>query len=116
MKSASITNTYQTTKRINELNKQWHIRNTPGEPHDVQISFKESLEEQITNLQRKGDLEGGVVRVKISANATCIGKRLKLANVTYTILNEKEAAKSEKGNYVLDQCLDHLRPIKTMTI
>ena len=116
MKSASITNTYQRTKRINELNKQWHIRNTPGEPQDVQISFKESLKEQTTNLQRKGDLEGGIIRVKISGNGTCIGKRLKLANVTYTILNEKEAAKSEKGNYVLDQCLDHLTSMKTMTI
>ena len=67
----------------------------------MQISFKESLEEQIANLQRKGDLEGDTIGVKISGDGTNIGKKLKLVNVTYTILNEKEAAMSEKGNYVL---------------
>ena len=92
--------TYQTIKRINDLNKQWKIKSTPGEAEGVQISFKESLEEQIGNLQRKAVLEGGIIRVKISGDGTCIGKRLKLVNVTYTILNEEEAAMSEKGNNV----------------
>ena len=101
MKSKSIPNTYQTTQRINELNKYWKIRNTPGEAEGVQISFKESIEEQISNLQIKGDLEGDKIRVKISGDGTCIGKRLKLVNVTYTILNEKEADMSEKSNYVV---------------
>ena len=67
----------------------------------MQISFKESLEEQIARLQRKGDLEEDVIRVKISGDGTCFGKRLKLVNITFTILNEKEAAMSEKDNHVL---------------
>ena len=67
----------------------------------MQISFKESLEEQIARLQRKVDLEQDVIQVKISGDGTCIGKRLKLVNITFTILNEKETAMSEKGNYVL---------------
>lgn len=67
----------------------------------MQISFKESLEEQIARLQRKGDLGEDVIRVKISGDGTCIGKRLKLVNITFTILHEKEAAMSEKDNYVL---------------
>ena len=67
----------------------------------MQISFKESLEEQIARLQRKGDLEEDVIGVKISGDGTCIGKRLKLVNITFTILNEKDAAMSEKDNYVL---------------
>lgn len=37
----------------------------------------------------------------ISGDGTCIGKRLKLVNIAFTILNEKEAAVSEKDNYVL---------------
>ena len=41
------------------------------------------------------------IKVKISGDGTNIGKRLKLENVTYTILNEKDAAMNEKGNYVL---------------
>ena len=52
-------------------------------------------------MQRKGDLEEDVIRVKISGDGTCIGKRLKLVNITFTILNKKEAAMSEKDNYVL---------------
>lgn len=67
----------------------------------MQTSFKESLEEQIARLQRKGDLEEDVIRVKISGDGTCFGKRLKLVNITFTILNEKEAAMSEKDNHVL---------------
>ena len=101
LRSKTIPNTYKTTRKINELNQQWKIRDTPGQAEGVQISFKESLEEQIANLQRKGDLEGDTIGVKISGDGTNIGKRFKLVNVTYTILNEKEAAMSEKGNYVL---------------
>ena len=76
-------------------------KKTPGDAEGVQISFKESLEEQVARLQRKGDLEEDVIRVKISGDGTCIGKRLKLVNITFTIVNEKGAAMSEKGNYVL---------------
>ena len=101
LRSKTIPNTYKTTRKINELNQQWKIRDTPGQAEGVQISFKESLGEQIANLQRKGDLEGDTIGVKISGDGTNIGKKLKLVNVTCTILNEKEAAMSEKGNYVL---------------
>ena len=41
------------------------------------------------------------IKVKLSGDGTNIRKRLKLENVTYTILNEKDAAMNEKGNYVL---------------
>ena len=37
----------------------------------------------------------------MSGDGTSSGKRLKVVNFTYTILNEKENAMSEKGNYVL---------------
>ena len=42
-----------------------------------------------------------MVRVKISGDGTNIGKRLSVINITYTILNEKNLAMSEKGNYLL---------------
>ena len=60
-RSKTIPNTYKTTQKINELNQQWRIRDTPGQAEGVQISFKESLEEQIANLQRKEDLEGDTI-------------------------------------------------------
>ena len=37
----------------------------------------------------------------MSGDGTNNGKRLKVVNFTYTILNVKENAMSEKGNYVL---------------
>ena len=79
-KQERILSCYKTTHKINELNQQWKIRNTPGQAEGVQISFKESLEEQIVNLQRKGDLEGDTIGVKISGDGTSIGKRLKSGN------------------------------------
>ena len=42
-----------------------------------------------------------MVRVKISGDGTNIGKRLSVIDITYTILNEKNLAMSEKGNYLL---------------
>ena len=59
----------------------------------MQISFKESLEGQIFNLQRKEDLEGDIIKLKISGDGTCIGKRLKLVNITYSFLNKKRKCK-----------------------
>ena len=41
------------------------------------------------------------IKVKISGNGSNTGKRLKLENVTSTILNEKDAAMNENGNNVL---------------
>ena len=41
------------------------------------------------------------IKVKISGDGTNIGKMLKIVNVPYTILNERDIAMSEKGNYIL---------------
>ena len=41
------------------------------------------------------------IKVKISGDGTNIGKRLKIVNVTYTILNERDIAITERGNYIL---------------
>ena len=41
------------------------------------------------------------IKVKLSGDGTCIGKRLNVVNFTYTILNEGNIAMTESGNYVL---------------
>ena len=76
-------------------------KKSPEEAESMQISFKESLEGQIVNLQGKEDLKGDIIKLKISGDSTCIGKRLKLVNITYSIINKKGNAMNEKGNYVL---------------
>ena len=102
MKCKDMPTKYKICKHLDKLNANWNLRSTPGEAEGVQISFRESLEEQIKRLQKNGVLDKvTTIKVKLSGDGTNIGKRLKLENVTYTILNEKDAAMNEKGNYVL---------------
>ena len=72
---------------INEMKKK-----SPEEAEGMQISFRESLEGQIFNLQGKEDLKGDIIKLKISGDGTCIGKRLKLVNITYAIINKKKCS------------------------
>ena len=44
---------------------------------------------------------GQTIKLKLSGDGTTIGKRLTVVNFTFTILNEKEVAVGETGNYVL---------------
>ena len=95
-------NKYRINKRIKELNKYWNLKPTPGEVEGVQQRFEDSLKTQIERLRKKGSLKDNeTLRVKLSGDGTNIGKRLKVVNFTYTILNEKDIAMGEKGNYVL---------------
>ena len=53
-------------------------------------------------LQQTGQIKDGeTIKIKLSGDGTNIGKRLTVVNFTFTILNEKEVAMGEKGNYVL---------------
>ena len=53
-------------------------------------------------LQQTGEIKDGeTIKVKLSGDGTNIGKRVTVVNFTFTILNRKELAMGEKGNYVL---------------
>ena len=52
---------------------------------------------QLTRL----DLKEKTIKVKLSGDGTQIGKRLKIVHYTYIILNEKDLAMVERGNYIL---------------
>ena len=98
MKCKDVPTKYKICKRLDNLNADWNLRSTPGEAEGLQISFRESLEEQIKRLQKNGVLDKvTTIKVKLSGDGTNTGKRLKLENVTYTILNEKDAAMNERG-------------------
>lgn len=89
-------------KHMKGLNNKWNIQPTPGEAEGVQISFKESVVEQIRRLKAKGVLQAEeMIKIKLSGDGTNIGKRISVINITFTILNEKNLAMSEKGNYLL---------------
>ena len=42
-----------------------------------------------------------VLKVKVSGDGTRVGKRLQILNVTFTIINERSVAATERGNYIL---------------
>ena len=72
-------------RKLKELNAKWNLQPTPGQAERVQLSFRESLEEQEIRLQGKGVFNMNTkIKVKISGDGTNIGKRLKIVNVTYT--------------------------------
>ena len=85
MKCKDMPTKYKICKHLDKLhvNANWNLKSTPGEAERIQISFKESLEEQIKRLQENGVLDKATtIKVKISGDGTNIGKRLKLENVT----------------------------------
>ena len=83
MKTKQMQNNYRMNNRMKELNANWNLKPTPGEAEGVQISFKDSLEEQIIRLQGKGVLNMNTkIKVKLSGDGTNIGKRLKIVNFT----------------------------------
>ncbi|CAH3115052.1 unnamed protein product [Pocillopora meandrina] len=102
IKANGLPNTYSIKKRINELNSKWNLKPTPGDAEGVQLGFAESLQEHIVRLQKNGEInDGEAIKIKLGGDGTNIGKRLTVVNFTFTILNEKDVAMAEKGNYVL---------------
>ena len=60
---------YKICKHLDKLNANWNLKSTPGEAEGIQISFRESLEEQIRRLQKNGFLHKvTTVKVKISGD------------------------------------------------
>lgn len=78
-------------------NASWTLSPTPGEAEGVQVKFDDSLRKQLERIKLKDD----IIKIMFSGDGAQIGKRLKIVNFTYTIVNEKEAAMGEKGNYIL---------------
>ena len=84
-KTKQMPNNYKIEKKLKELNAKWNLQPTPGQAERVQLSFRESLEEQEIRLQGKRVFNMNTkIKVKISGDGTNIGKRLKIVNVTYT--------------------------------
>ena len=102
MKAKDLPRLYGLKKRMAELNKMWDLKPTPGEADGVQVKFADSLRKNVEILQKNGLLHpGDRIKVKLNGDGTNIGKRLTVVNFAYTILNEKQHAMGEKGNYIL---------------
>lgn len=90
VKANGLPKLYSMKKRMSHLNSMWNLTPTPGDADGVQVEFSESLKKNVINLQQTGILqEGDIIKVKLNADGTNIGKRLTVVNFAYTILNEK---------------------------
>ena len=97
---------YKLKKKIASLNSQWNITPTPNNTVGVQQKLKDGLERRIRKLLVDSNPDSPfrrnkVVRIKLSGDGTCIGKRLHVTNFTYTILDEGDKAHGFEGNYLL---------------
>ena len=101
-KTSEAQNLYTFIKHMKQLNQKWDVKPTPGEKEGIQVSFNKTILERIRELKRKKVIKGGeTIKVKLSGDGTNIGKRIKVVNITFTILNVRKIAMSEKGNNIL---------------
>ena len=61
MKRKDMPTKYKISKHLDKLNANWNLKSTPEEAEGIQISFKESLEEQIKRLQKNGVLDKATI-------------------------------------------------------
>ena len=71
----------------------------------LQIFFNKKYG-KINNLNDKDIFNDYKIHIKICADGTNIGRNLKLLNLTFTILNEGDAAKQATGNYTIGNKID----------
>jgi len=100
--SKELPTKYTLKQRIKALNNLWTIKLTHGETDGVQISFKDSLLEQVERLVIQEEIVPcDILKIKLSGDGTRVGTRLQLLNVTYSIINKGKKASTAKGNYML---------------
>ena len=97
---------YKVKERIRELNKHWNIQPLPNNIEGVQQSLEDRLRVRIERLVELSSpesefLRSKKIRVKLSGDGTCIGKRLHVVCFTFTILDESNKSGSFEGNHVL---------------
>ena len=97
---------YKIKDRISELNKQWNIKPLPNEIEGVQQPLEERLKIRIEHLVKLSSpdsefMRSKRVRIKLSGDGTCIGKRLHVVCFTFTVLEESDKTGSFEGNHVL---------------
>ena len=97
---------YSIKLKIRELKSLWNIHPTPNNTCGIQQKLEERLSARIQHLILATSPEAEfqrekAIRVKISGDGTRIGKRLHVVNVTFTLLDEGDAAFTYEGNYIL---------------
>ena len=103
---AQMPRQYKIKDRIRELNKLWNITSLPNGIEGVQQPLEERLKIRVEQLVKRSSpdselIQSNRVRVKLSGDGTCIGKRLHVVCFTFTLLEESDKTGSYEGNHVL---------------
>ena len=103
---AQMPRQYKIKDRIAELNKLWNIKPLPNEIEGVQQPLESRLRIRIEHLVKSSPpdtefLQTKRIRVKLSGDGTCIGKRLHVVCFTFTLLEESDKTGSFEGNHIL---------------
>ena len=93
---------YQLDKELKEIDKNFLFeRNTLG----IFLKPRDKIELVLKKFIEKNPFLRGDIKIKIAMDSCKIAKPSKnILNVTFTIINEPEKAKTAKGNYFLGNC------------
>ena len=93
---------YQLDKELKEIDKNFIFeRNSLG----IFLKPREKIELVLNKFIKKNPFLSGDIKIKIAMDSCKIAKPSKnILNVTFTIINEPEKAKTAKGNYSLGNC------------
>lgn len=84
----------------NQLNACYNIQELPGGIGLFQ-SLRERLITRINKLTNSNDpLTDSVIKVKLSGDGTCLGKRIHVVNIVFSVMNEANC-KSVTGYHIL---------------
>ncbi|XP_046573163.1 uncharacterized protein LOC124281178 [Haliotis rubra] len=95
---------HSVVKRAKEINVDVKIRDTPNDTVGVQQSLRDRLTNCVSNIVASGKgqaiLSKQSVNVKLTGDGTELGRRKKVINFGFTILDE-DLCTSVRGNYLL---------------
>ena len=86
-------------KVATQLNEKWEIKPCPN-GNGIQQSIESRLKERVRMLIKNRKIScGDTLQVKLSGDGTKVCRKLNLINITFTLLNEGDVAKSPRGNH-----------------
>ena len=83
----------------NQLNASYNIQELPGGIGVFQ-SLRERLTTRINKLTNNNPMTDSVIKVKLFGDGTCLGKRIHVVNIVFSVMNEANC-KSVTGNHIL---------------
>ena len=95
LSSAKFPKLWSVKHYAHQLNASYNIQELPGG-----IGVFQSLRERLTAKVRNNTMVDSVIKVKLSGDGTCIGKRIHVVNIVFSVINETNC-KSVTGNHIL---------------